>query len=515
MSAKSLISSIKSTFPDDFPASIVVFLVATPLCLGIALASNAPLFSGIIAGIIGGIVVGAISGSALGVSGPAAGLAVIVYYAIGSLGGWENFLMAVVLAGFFQLALGFLRAGIIGYYFPNAVIRGMLAGIGLIIILKQLPHAVGYDEIPEGLFTFVQSDAHNTLSELFYMFNYIQPTAIVITLLCIFILIAWEKSSIKKLPFSRWVQGPLVAVIASIIVCSIIKVLQPSLALDASHLVQIPIFENFKGFLSLFTFPNLEALENVEVYKTALVLAVVASLETLLCVEATDKLDPDKRKTPTNLELKAQGIGNIVSGLIGGLPITQVIVRSSANIQSGARSKLSAIYHGFLLLFAVLFISTILNMIPLATLAAILIIVGYKLASPKTFKEMYSKGVDQFIPFLGTILGILFTDLLMGIGIGVVLSIGFILYKNIQHKPFSIEKQEDKNSNHYTVHLHHHVSFLNRASMMDALDRLDINKNIIIDATKTKHIDTDVVDAIKEFQSARSHRNGSVIVKGL
>ena len=424
----------------DFPASIVVFLVATPLCLGIALASGAPLFSGIIAGIVGGIVVGALSGSPLGVSGPAAGLAVIVLTAISSLGAWETFLMAVVLAGAIQLAFGFLRGGIVGYYFPSSVIKGMLSGIGIIIILKQIPHAFGYDAVPEGSFTFIQNDYENTFSELLNMLNFIQPGALVVAIISLAILIFWDKPFMKQFKFTRLVQGPLVAVIVGILLNELFKAMAPAIAIDARHLVQIPVAEGFEGFLGLFTLPDFSQITNAAVITTAFTIAVVASLETLLCVEATDKLDPYKRITPTNRELKAQGVGNMISGLIGGLPVTQVIVRSSANIQSGGRTKMSAIIHGFLLLIAAVLAPRLLNMIPLATLAAILFVVGFKLAKPVLFKQMYKLGWYQFIPFMVTIIGIITTDLLIGIGLGMAVSVFFILLNNYQN-PYSFTKE--------------------------------------------------------------------------
>ncbi|MFK7933923.1 MAG: SulP family inorganic anion transporter, partial [Saprospiraceae bacterium] len=435
---KGVFSNLKS----DFPASIVVFLVAVPLCLGIALASGAPLFSGIIAGIIGGIVVGALSGSQLGVSGPAAGLAVIVLTAINELGAFEIFLMAVVLGGIFQLLLGIAKAGIVGYYFPSSVIKGMLAGIGIIIFLKQIPHAFGYDKDPEGDLAFQQMDGHNTFSELYYMFESISPGAIIITSISLLILILWERPFMKKIKFFQIVQGPLVVVALGIILNLVFQNM-PEFALRAEQVVAIPVPESISGFFGQFVFPDFSAITNPAVWVTGLTIAVVASLETLLCLEATDKLDPYKRVTPANQELKAQGVGNIISGLIGGLPITQVIVRSSTNIQSGGRTKMSAILHGFILLFCAMAIPFILNLIPLASLAAILFLVGYKLAKPVLFKQMYALGQRHFIPFMVTILGIVFTDLLTGIGIGLAVAIFYVLYTNYK-KPFLFEDKHLK-----------------------------------------------------------------------
>lgn len=499
----------------DLPASLVVFLVATPLCLGIALASGAPLFSGIIAGVVGGIAVGLASGSSLGVSGPAAGLAVIVLNSIASLGAWETFLMAVVLAGALQLALGYLRAGIIGYYFPSSVIKGMLTGIGLIIILKQLPHALGYDKVPEGSMEFVQPDTHNTLSELFYMLNYIQPGAVVITLLSLAILILWERPFMKKHKVFTWIQGPLVAVATGILLNQAWLAMSPGLAISQEHMVNIPIAKGFDGFVGLFTLPDFSQLFNLQVWTVAMTIAVVASLETLLCVEATDKLDPLRRITPANRELKAQGIGNMLSGLIGGLPVTQVIVRSSANIQSGGRTKASALLHGVWLLLAALAIPSLLNLIPLATLAAILLMVGYKLAKPAIFKQMYGLGKYQFIPFIATVAGILLTDLLIGIGIGMGFAIFFILLNNLRNPYFLPEESHDDTGDTLTLRLSEDVSFLNRASIMQTLDEIPPHTRVVIDASKSVNVDYDVYEIIREFEEKATLNDIDLTVKGL
>lgn len=507
--------NVLANLKSDFPASVVVFLVATPLCLGIALASGAPLFSGIIAGIVGGIVVGAISGSSLGVSGPAAGLAVIVLNAIATLGTWEIFLMAVVLAGVIQLILGFLKAGIIGYYFPSSVIKGMLSGIGIIIILKQIPHALGYDDVPEGSLAFQQPDDHNTFSELFYVFDFVHPGAIIVSLFALGILILWEQPFMKKHKIFQLVQGPLVAVISGILLNVLFNAFVPNMAIETKHLVQIPEADGLMGFLGLFTLPDFSAVSNPVVYTTAFTMAIVASLETLLCVEATDKLDPMKRVTPTNLELKAQGIGNIISGFIGGLPITQVIVRSSANIQSGGRSKMSAILHGFLLLFAAMIIPGILNMIPLATLAAILFVVGYKLAKPVLFKQMYRLGWVQFIPFVVTILGIVFTDLLVGIAMGMGVAIFYILRQNFRNPYFVPEDIEQHPEDIITIKLSEDVSFLNRASIMKTLNEIPPQTQVIIDASNTTSIDHDVYEIIRDFESTAQHNQISIKMIGL
>ena len=379
------------TLKNDIPASIVVFFVALPLCLGIALASGAPLFSGLISGIIGGIIVGSLSGSKIGVSGPAAGLAAIVLTAIGTLGGYENFLVAVVLGGCIQLLFGVLKAGIIAYFFPSSVIKGMLTGIGIIIILKQIPHFLGYDADPIGDEAFIQADAENTFSELENAINNIIPGSLIIGVIGLLVILFWDKVLAKKAKFFTIIQGPFVAVVLGI-VFFVFTQNHSSLAIAQSHLVNVPIPDSFNSFLGQLTFPNFRVITNSDVWIIAFTIALVASLETLLSVEATDKLDPEKNVTPTNRELLAQGTGNILSGLIGGLPITQVIVRSSANIQSGGKSKLSTIIHGFLLLVSVLLIPRLLNKIPLSVLAAILLVVGYKLAKPALFKTMFQLG---------------------------------------------------------------------------------------------------------------------------
>lgn len=497
----------------DFPASIVVFLVAVPLCLGIALASGAPLFSGIIAGIVGGIVVSLISGSPLGVSGPAAGLAVIVLTAIQDLGAFDVFLLTVVLAGVIQLILGFAKAGIIGYYFPSSVIKGMLSGIGIIIFLKQIPHAFGYDGDPEGDFAFSQVDGHNTFSELYYMLEAISPAAVIITAVSLTVLILWEQPFMKKIKAFQVIQGPLVVVAGGILLNVLFQSME-GWGLRADQLVSIPVADGFSGFVNLFTLPDFSAITRPEIYVTAATIAVVASLETLLCVEATDKLDPFKRVTPTSRELKAQGIGNMVSGLIGGLPVTQVIVRSSANIQSGGRTKASAFFHGILLLLCVMAIPHVLNLIPLASLAAILFLVGYKLAKPVIFKEMYALGREHFIPFMVTILGIVFTDLLIGIGIGMVVSIYYILYSNYRTPYFFDPEKHHEEGEHIRLELSEAVTFINKANILKSLDSIHDNCKVTIDATRTVDIHHDVLEIIEDFEQSAEVRNIEVELIG-
>lgn len=490
----------------DLPASIVVFFVALPLCLGIALASGAPLFSGLIAGIIGGIVVGALSGSKIGVSGPAAGLAAIVLTAIGTLGGYENFLVAVVLGGIIQLIFGLLKAGIIGYYFPSSVIKGMLTGIGIIIILKQIPHFFGYDADPEGDFAFFQIDGENTFSEIFMSLNNISLGSTIVGLIGLGILLLWSNVLSKKGKIFQLIQGPLVAVVAGIVYFFVTDS-ESKYGISASHLVSVPVPDNFDSFIGQFSFPNFSAITNPEIWVIAFTIALVASLETLLCVEATDKLDPHKNVTPTNKELLAQGTGNIISGLIGGLPITQVIVRSSANIQSGGRTKMSAIVHGFLLLISVILIPTLLNKIPLSVLAAILLIVGYKLAKPGLFIQMYKSGWKQFLPFTVTVLGIVFTDLLIGIGMGLAVGIVVILIKSFQNSHF-LHIEDNSNGKHkIKMTLAEEVTFFNKGAILKELDSLPIETFLEIDVRKTRYLDNDIIEILDDFAFKAKERN--------
>ena len=503
----SLLGSLKQ----DFPASIVVFLVAVPLCLGIALASGAPLFSGIISGIIGGIVVGAISGSQLGVSGPAAGLAVIVLSAISELGAFETFLLAVVISGIIQVVLGFAKAGIIGYYFPSSVIKGMLSGIGIIIILKQIPHAFGYDKDYEGSLAFVQPDGHNTLTELYHMLGAISPGAVIITVVSMIVLILWDRPFMKRIRIFNIIQGPLVVVVFGIIL-NLIFSGSESFALRAEQVVAIPVAESFTGFLGQFTFPDFSQWFNKDIWIIGATIAIVASLETLLCLEATDKLDPHKRITPVNLELKAQGVGNILSGLVGGLPITQVIVRSSTNIQSGGQTKMSAIFHGVIMLISAMAIPKILNLIPLASLAAILFVVGYKLAKPVVFKQMYKLGKEHFAPFMVTIVGIIFTDLLIGIIMGLVVAVMYILYNNFK-KPFLVESEDDLKKGVIHLSLAQDVTFINKASIMNTLSEIPNGAKVVIDASKSINIDQDVIEIIREFETNADYRDIDLTIK--
>lgn len=491
---------------NDLPASIVVFFVALPLCLGIALASGAPLFSGLIAGIVGGIVVGALSGSQIGVSGPAAGLAAIVLSAIGALGGYENFLLAVVLGGAIQVLLGVLKAGIIGYYFPSSVIKGMLTGIGIIIILKQIPYFFGYDANPEGDFAFFQVDGENTFSEIINSLNFISPGSTIVAFIGLGILVLWDRVLTKKAKIFQLIQGPLVAVIFGILFFVFAQG-NTSLSISSSQLVSVPIPGDTASFLAQFSLPNFSEIGNPQIWITAFTIALVASLETLLCVEATDKLDPRKRVTPTNRELLAQGTGNMISGIIGGLPITQVIVRSSANIQSGGRTKMSAIIHGFFLLTSIILIPRLLNMIPLSVLAAVLFIVGYKLAKPALFKKMYQLGWKQFIPFTVTVLGIVFTDLLIGIGLGLAVGIVVILIKSYQNSHFLHIEDKSNGKHKIKMTLAEEVTFFNKGAILKELDSLPENTYLELDVRKTRFLDNDIVEILEDFTEKARNRH--------
>ncbi len=503
-----------SNLKNDFPSGLVVFLVALPLCLGIALASGAPLFSGLISGIIGGIVIGFFSGSNVSVSGPAAGLTVIVLDAIYGLGSFQAFLAAVVLAGIIQFALGIAQAGIISHYFPSSVIKGMLAAIGLILIMKQIPHAVGWDADYEGDLSFFQADGENTFTEILRATEFIEPGALIICVICLAILLIWEIPAIRQKMLFKLIPGGLVAVAAGILLNQYFSTSNSEWALSGNHLVTIPVAASATEFFGQFTFPDFGILTNINVYIAGFTIAIVASLETLLCIEATDKLDPLKRITSTNRELRAQGIGNIVAGLIGGLPMTSVIVRSSANIDAGAKSKMSAIIHGFLLLLSIILIPTVLNLIPLAALAAILLVVGYKLTKVSLFRKMYQLGWMQFVPFLVTIVAILFTDLLQGILIGMGVAIFYIL-RNVYRSPYQFEKDDEGARQRIVIKLAEEVTFINKGSMLLTLRKLPENSIVTIDGSQTRNIDYDVLEVIENFKETAQHKNIELNLKSV
>ena len=467
------------------PAGLVVFLVALPLCLGIALASGAPLFSGIIAGVVGGIVIGFASGSNVSVSGPAAGLTVIVLNGITDLGNYNTFLLAVVIAGILQIILGYLKAGVIGYYFPSSVIKGMLAAIGIILILKQAPVAIGYVK------------------------NMPQPyhiMSIVIASISIAIILLWELPFVKKFPISKWVPGALIAVLVGTALNELVVFYDPALKLINTQLVKLPVANSIQEFGQQFSFPDIASLSNPKVYILAFTIAIIASLESLLCTEAGDKLDPQKRITPTNRELKAQGIGNVISGLIGGLPLTAVIVRTSANVNAGSKTKLSAIIHGILLLISVILLASILNKIPLACLAAVLLVVGYKLAKVSLFKQMYKLGWEQFIPFIITVVAIQFSDLLKGITLGMIVAIFYILRANYR-RDYIIHHDKLNNGGLIKIDLTEHVTFLNKGSLAKKLSQIDNGIKVVIDGTNAHYIDLDVLEIIYNFKETAVNKN--------
>jgi MFS superfamily sulfate permease-like transporter len=492
----------------DLPSSVVVFLVALPLCLGIALGSQAPLMSGIIAGVVGGIVIGLLSGSHLSVSGPAAGLTAIVVAAIEKLPAYEAFLLAVVIGGILQVVLGFIKAGVIGDYIPSSVIKGMLAAIGLILILKQFPHMVGYDADYEGDESFWQPGHENTFSGLFEGLSHILPWALVIGLASLLIQIFWEKWMAPRGGLFRLIPAPLVVVVSGVLLNRWAVAGFPDAALTSDHLVSIPIAGSASEFFSFFMAPDLVFVSNPQVWITALTIAIVASLETLLCIEAADNLDPLKRVTPTNRELKAQGIGNIVSGLLGGLPVTSVIVRTSANINAGAKTKSSTILHGLLLAISVVVFPEVMNMIPKSALAAVLIYTGYKLAKPSLFREFYRKGLDQFFPFVITIAAILLTDLLVGILIGCLVGLVFVMRSNFHSSVVVVN--DDKR---YLFRMRKDVSYLNKPLVKRKLEEVPADSYVLIDVTRADYIDKDVIGVIEDFQKHASLKNITVELK--
>ena len=493
----------------DLPASIVVFLVALPLCLGIALASGAPLFAGVIAGIVGGIVVAWASGSHLSVSGPAAGLTVIMFNAIETLGSFNGFLLSVVLAGALQLLLGFLKAGLIGAFFPVSVIKGMLAAIGLILIIKQTPHATGYDTSFDGDESYMQETAETSFFELLQALEGISPGATIVSAVALVILIAWESRFFKRISLLQLIPGPLIVVIWGVFYNAWAVVHAPELAISEKHLVSLPELGSAENFINQLRLPDFSFFANPKVYSIAMTLAIIASLETLLSIEAVDKLDPHKRIAPTNRELKAQGLGNMLSGLMGGLPITAVIVRSSANINAGGQTRISCFLHGVLLMVSVLFFAKYLNMIPLACLAAILLQTGYKLAKPAMLVEFYRKGWNQFLPFAITIAAILITDLLQGIAIGMAVGIFFVLRANF-HEAMTLTQHGD----HYLLRLHKDVSFLNKALLRKHLSAISNESELLIDGTKALFIDQDIMETLADFLLAAPDRGINVEVQG-
>lgn len=495
---------------DDVPAGIAVFLVALPLCLGIALASGAPLFAGLIAGMVGGLVISWLSGSQLSVSGPAAGLTVIVFNAIETLGNFQGFLLAVILAGVMQLIAGFLKAGVIGAFFPSAVIKGMLAAIGIILIIKQIPHATGYSEQFGGPEAYSHEEVHEFFFPILDAFSSISHGVVVISTVALLLLMVWERPWVKNQKFLKLIPGQLVAVIWGVLYNLSAERWFPDWSVNSVHLVNVPISNNMDGFLNNFSFPDYSFWTNPQIYIIAATLAIIGSLETLLSLEAVDKLDPRKRRSPTNRELKAQGVGNILSGLIGGLPITAVIVRSASNINAGAKTPVSCFVHGLCILVSVLFLARYINYVPLGCLAGILLHTGFKLAKPALFKEFYRKGLSQLLPFVITISAILTTDLLIGMAIGISVGLFFVIKANFRA---SITLTQDKSF--YILTFNKDVAFLNKALLRKLLSHVKPNSTLTIDASKSHFIDHDIIETVDDFLVTAPDHNISVEIYDL
>ncbi|WP_082773754.1 SulP family inorganic anion transporter [Hymenobacter sp. PAMC 26628] len=515
--------SLFGTLGQDAPAGLVVFLVALPLCLGISLASGAPLLAGLVSGIVGGLLVSVLSGSAVSVSGPAAGLTVIMLSAIATLGSWQAVLAATVVAGVIQLLLGAARAGIIALYFPAAVIRGMLAAIGIILIMKQIPHFLGADTDYFEDMDFLQFNGLNTFSSIAAAAKGLSPGSVVVGAVSLALLLLWDTAPVRRQPWARLVPGALVAVLVAVGLNQLLRAVAPAWQVRPEHLVKLPVLSSLGQLASVMTFPDFNALRNPATYGVAFTIAVVASLETLLSVEAVDNLDPQKRHTPTNRELMAQGAGNLVSGLLGGLPLTAVIVRSSANIAAGAQSKVSAFIHGILLLVSLLFLGSILNLIPLAALAAVLLLVGFKLTKPALYRTQWRLGWAQFGPFIITIAAVLFTDLLKGVSIGLVIGFFFILKDNakagsyLRRDPATSGDDPADGEGAAPLHLRlpEHVSFLNKASIVTTLEQLPTGSRVVLDGTRSDVIDHDVLEAIEAFRQAAPARGIELELRGI
>lgn len=482
--------------------------MALPLCLGIALACGFPLFSGIIAGVVGGIIVSLFSNARYSVSGPAAGLTAIVLSSVSQLGNIQVFLAAVVFAGVLQILLGIFRAGGIGNFIPSAVIKGMLAGIGIILIIKQLPHFVGYDADPEGDMYFDQPDGHNSFSDLYYMLNYITPGSAIIGCISFLILLVSNLPFYKNNRFLAMVPGPLLVVVIGIILNTVFRA-HPFLFIGEDHLVNLPNISSMSDLKENLMFPDFGLLAKPAFWTVVFTVGIVASLETLLSIEAIEKLDPEKHPVNSNRELIAQGIGNMTSAFAGGLPVTSVIVRSSANIHAGARSKFSAIFHAILLLICVLVFPNVLGLIPNSTLAVILIMTGYKLTKVSLIKEQYKAGWDQFLPFVTTVVVMLTTDLLKGVAAGILLAVFFIIRSNIKSSFEIIEEIIDNQSN-YLIKLPQHITFFNKGFVIKFLERVKNDSRVIIDGSITKSVDKDVKEVIADFIESSRQKNINV-----
>ncbi|HKN88267.1 MAG TPA: SulP family inorganic anion transporter [Nitrospiraceae bacterium] len=506
---KSLVSNLNGFLKHDGPAGLVVFLIALPLCLGIAHASGAPLFAGILAGIVGGCVIAMLSDSQVSVSGPAAGLAVIVAAAIQTLGSYETFLAAVVICGAIQIVLGIVRAGAIGDYVPNCVIKGMLAGIGLVILLKQIPHALGQDLDWIGDLSFLEADNRNTLSDILVAAAHVVGGPLVISVLSLVILMGWEKAVATGSRFFTVVPGALVVVAMGVIVNQVFKILAPGLYIsDPRHLVELPVPQSWQDLANQFTFPDFSTFFAPSLWAIALTLAVVASLETLLSLEAADRIDPYRRISSPSRELWAQGVGNMVSGMLGGLPVTSVVLRTSANVHAGGRTWVAAFVHGLLLLLSALLIPHLLNRTPLASLAAILMMVGYKLTKPGLYQSVYRLGMNQFIPFLVTVLAIVFTDLLKGVLIGLVCGLFFVLRSN-HHEAVTVVSK----GNAYLIRFNKDATFINKNELRTKLRAIERGTEVLIDGTKALYIDRDIVEVVEDFQKLASHQGITVELK--
>lgn len=494
MSGSKVLSA--STLPRDLTAGVVVFLVALPLCLGIALASNAPLFSGLLAGIVGGIVVGLISQSHTSVSGPAAGLTAIVATQITTLGSFQAFLLAVVVGGVIQILLGLGRAGFIAAFFPSSVIKGLLAAIGVILILKQFPHMLGRDTDPEGDLSFQQPDHENTFSEFGEIIGGWHLGAAAIGLISLLVLIIWDRY--KPLRKSV-IPAPLVVVALGILLNLLFRQLGGRWLIEGSHLVQVPVADNLQMFMGFLQYPDFSQWTNPAVYSAGLTLAIVASLSTLMNLEAADRMDPQQRTSPPNRELLAQGIGNVCAGLIGGLPLSSVVIRSTVNITAGSKTKASTIFHGVLMLVCVALLPAGLNLIPLSCLAAILLVTGFKLASPALFRQMWNEGRYQFFPFVATVILIVLTDLLIGLLLGMAISVSFILHSNLK-RPMRRIVEKHLGGDVVRIELANQISFLNRAALDRVLNEVPRGGNVLLDARQTVYIDPDVLGLIHEFK---------------
>ncbi len=485
----------------DLRAGLVVSLVAVPLCLGIAQASSAPLLSGLVAGIIGGIVVGSASGSALSVSGPAAGLAVIVAASIGELG-LPAFLTAVVIAGGLQIVMGLARLGGIAHFFPSAVIKGMLAAIGILIILKQLPHAVGYDSDPEGDLALLQPDGSNTFSALVEAAGNASIGAVLVSTLGVGIMLGWPK--LPKNAATELIPPALVVVVVGGVVATLLAAQWPEL-LSSEHLVSLPRVESLDDLRAIIVLPDFAGAADPAVWRVAVTLAVVASLESLLSLEAVDRIDPHKRISPPNRELLAQGLGNALSGLVGGLPVTAVIVRSSANVQAGGQTRLAAVFHGVLLLIGVLFLAPLLNRVPLAALAIVLIFVGLKLTEPKLWKQMWAGGSSQFVPFAVTIGAVVLTDLLIGTVIGLVVGL-VLMIRRQQANTITVEEEDGKR----VIRFLKDVTFLQKFRLKEVLRETPPELPLVIDRRVVGFVDDDVEELLDEHCDRAAERGVTV-----